>query len=216
MDLYGIPAKVYDPGNSAGVVLLGHGGGHGKDSERFVRLCRHYADATGGAVLCIDAVDHGERKPPSASPGLPPRWHSSVASQMVDDWRQAVSAISDLGPPLAYVGFSMGAVFGALTVAAMPTLEAAVFVVGGVPSGPWLDDPKLPSLLLDAASKLTHAEVLMINKTRDEFFPRAGVHEFFDAVPGARKRLMFWEGDHDEWPDEAIAQTTTFLTTHVA
>jgi hypothetical protein len=29
----GIPARVYDPGNASALLLLGHGGSHGKDSE---------------------------------------------------------------------------------------------------------------------------------------------------------------------------------------
>ena len=58
----GIPARLYDPGDARGVLLLGHGGAHSKDSERFVRLSRTYAEQTRLAVVCIDAVDHGERK----------------------------------------------------------------------------------------------------------------------------------------------------------
>jgi hypothetical protein len=48
----------------------------------------------------------------------------------------------------------MGAIFGALTVAAMPSIKAAVFVAGGIPSGGGIDDPPLGAMLLDAASKL--------------------------------------------------------------
>jgi hypothetical protein len=46
---------------------MGHGGGHSKDGPRFMQLARHYAAATGLAVVCIDAVDHGERRPADAS-----------------------------------------------------------------------------------------------------------------------------------------------------
>jgi hypothetical protein len=94
----------------------------------------------------------------------------------------------------------------------MPIIKAAVLVVGGIPGGPWLEDPALRGLLLEAASHLGHSDVLMINKTNDEFFPLGGVHQFFEAIPGSRKRLMFWPGDHDDWPSEAIEQSVTFLT----
>jgi len=50
----------------------------------------------------------------------------------------------------------------------------------------------------------------MVNKTQDEIFPVEGVHELFDALPGPNKRLMFWEGKHDDWPTEAIDYTVAF------
>lgn len=107
----GVPGRLYDPGAARGVLLFGHGGAHSKDGERFVRLCRTYADGTGLAVVCIDAVDHGERKPAGASGGLPERWHSPAIPQMVADWRTTADALASLGPAVAYVGFSMGAIF---------------------------------------------------------------------------------------------------------
>jgi hypothetical protein len=32
-----------------------------------------------------------------------------------------------------------------------------------------------------------------------------------DAIPGRRKRLMFWEAEHDDWPNEAIRHTIDFI-----
>jgi dienelactone hydrolase len=130
---------------------------------------------------------------------------------MVGDWQSAAEDLADLGPPLGYVGFSLGSIFGFPTVAAMPTIRAAAFVVGGLPTGPWLDDPVLSPVLLGAASGLGTRQVLMVNMTGDELFPVVGVHEIFDAIPGARKRLRFWPGRHDGWPDEAIEETAVFL-----
>ena len=210
----GVPARLYDPGDARGVLLLGHGGGHSKDSERFVRLSRTYAEQTGLAVVCIDAVDHGERKPEGVSAGLPSRWHSKAAGQMVADWQKTAEALSSIGPAIAYVGFSMGAIFGAPTVASMESIKAAVFGVGGIPTGVGIDDPPLRAMLLGAASKLEHPQVLMLNMTRDEIFRTEDTHLFFDAIPGRRKRLMFWEGDHDDWPAEAIHLSVAFIDEH--
>jgi pimeloyl-ACP methyl ester carboxylesterase len=207
----GVPGRLYDPGDATGLLLFGHGGGHSKDSERFVSLSRHYAEQTGLAVVCIDAVDHGERKPSAAGDGVPPGWHSSAACQMVTNWRQTAEALSSIGPAVAYVGFSMGMIFGAPTVAALPSINAAVFGVGGIPTGGGINDPSLRKMLLDAASKLEIPQVLMLNMNRDEIFPSEGTHAFFDAIPGRRKRLMFWEGDHDDWPAEAIRHSVEFL-----
>ena len=120
---------------------FGHGGAHSKDSTRFVRLSRTYADRTGLAVVCIDAVDHGERKPEGLSAGLPP----------------------------------------------------------------------VRSMLLGPASKLDHPQVLMLNMTNDEVFSIEDAHVFFDVIPGRKKRLVFWEGDHDEWPAEAIEHSIALI-----
>jgi len=211
-----IPGRLYEPGDARGVLLFGHGGGHSKDSERFVRLCRTYAEQTGLAVVCIDAVDHGERRPQGATAGVPPRWHSRSTGQMVTDWQKTAAALSSVGPAVAYVGFSMGMIFGAPTVASMATIKAAVFGVGGIPSGGSIDDPPLRAMLLDAASRLDHPQVLMLNMTQDKIFPTEGTHVFFDAIPGHEKRLMFWEGDHDSWPAEAIRHSVDFINQYTA
>jgi dienelactone hydrolase len=212
----GIPARLYDPGGANALLLLGHGGGHGKDAERFVNLSRQYAKMTGLAVVCMDAVDHGERKSAAAIGDIPRGWHSNTVARMVHDWRTTVDAFSTIGPPIAYVGFSMGTIFGVPTVAAMLSIKAAVFAVGGIPTSGGIDDPQLGSVLLDAASTLKQPQVLMLNMTRDEIFPRDGAYALFDKIPGCKKRLMFWEGDHNDWPAEMISQSVSFINEHVA
>jgi len=113
------------------------------------------------------------------------------------------------------VGFSMGVIFGVPTVGSLPSIKAAAFVAGGIPAGGEIQDPPLRPLLLDAASKLDHSQILMVNQTQDKIFPVAGVHELFDAIPGSYKRLMFWEGEHDDWSREAIDNTIAFINSHV-
>jgi hypothetical protein len=90
----GIPARLYLPSGAAGLLLLGHGGEKSKDSDRFVALSRLYAESTGLAVVCIDAVDHGERKPVDVADRLTAEWHSGAVGQMVDDWAATASALS--------------------------------------------------------------------------------------------------------------------------
>jgi len=206
-----VPARLYEPEGATGVLLFGHGGAHSKDSERFVRLARLFAERTGLAVVCIDAVDHGERKPEGASAGLPRRWHSGATEQMVLDWKRTADALSRIGPAVAYVGFSMGAIFGAPTVATMPSVRAVVLFVGGIPTGMGIDDPPLRESLLEAAAMLDGPHVLMVNMTQDDIFLTEDTHTFFDSIPGRRKQLTFWEGGHDEWPTEAIEQSVAFI-----
>ncbi len=95
------------------------------------------------------------------------------------------------------------------------------FENGGVPGrlydpGDGIDDPPLRAMLLEAAAGLEHSEVLMLNMTRDEIFPIEGTHALFDAIPGRRKRLMFWEGEHNDWPAEAIRQSVAHITTRTS
>lgn len=213
----GVPARLFRPEGATGLLLLGHGGGYSKDGSRFVRLCRRYAEATGLAVVCIDAVAHGERQVEDAIPGsLPRQWHSTNSPQMVRDWQTTVQALSDIGPPLAYVGFSMGALFGFPTVAAMPSIKAAVFVVSGYPDGGGIDDEPLKDLLSESATRLQHASMLMLNTTSDHIFPIEGVHQLFDATRAADKQLSFWEGEHNDWSDDMIAASESFICNRLA
>ena len=207
----GIPAKLYDPGEARGLLLLGHGGGSSKDEERCVALGRQLAEGTGLRVVCIDAVGHGERGDGQDLQDVQRTMGSEKnAARMTADWR---SVADELGDPVAYVGYSMGMLYGAPTVAAMPEIKAAVFGVGGIPS--LATREQLPNVmhdrLLAVAARLTHPQILLLNMTKDETFPVAGVHEFFDAIPGRKKRLMFWEGDHIGLPSESTRYAIAFV-----
>ena len=202
----GIPAKLYDPGDARGLLLLGHGGGGSKDADNFVALGRQLAEGTSLRVVCIDAVGHGER-----STGEDVRvtmGSEKNAAQMIADWRAVTDDLG--GNAVAYVGYSMGMLYGAPTVAAMPEIKAAVFGVGGIPA------PLLRDRLLDVAGRLAHPQVLMLNMTQDETFPVEGVHAFFDAIPGRKKRLMFWEGNHVGLPAESTRHAIAFLNRYTA
>jgi dienelactone hydrolase len=135
---------------------------------------------------------------------------------MVADWQRTASALEAIGPPVAYVGFSMGMLFGAPTVAAMPTIKAAVFGVGGIPAPGGSEDPAMRARLLGIAAQLEHPQVLMLNMTKDDIFSTEGTHAFFDAIPGRKKRMMFWEGAHSALPSEAVRHSITFLQRYCA
>ena len=210
-----VPVRLYAPDDASGLLLLGHGIDGSKDEERFVNLGRLYAEETGLAVACIDGPAHGERAPRSGDPHEDQRLvRRSVlhgGPGMVADWQKTAEALSSIGPPVAYVGFSMGMLFGALTVAEMPTVKAAVFGVGGIPIG--VSDKVA---FLEVAGKLGHAQVLMLNMTQDAIFPVDGTLEFFAAIPGRKKRLMFWEGAHAGLPSESIRHSVAFLKRYAA
>jgi pimeloyl-ACP methyl ester carboxylesterase len=211
----GIPAKLYDPGDATGVLLLGHGGGGSKDDELFVGLGRQYAEQTGLAVVCIDGPAHGERAPSSGDPHEDERTIRramfQAGPQMVSDWTKTAESLASIGPAVAYVGFSMGMMFGAPTVAAMPSIKAAVFGVGGIPG-----EARDREAWLGVARKLEHPQVLMLNMTQDAIFKPADSLEWFAAIPGHKKRIMFWEGGHVGLPAEAIRQSVDFIRKYTA
>lgn len=206
----GVPGRLYDPGDARGVLLLGHGASQSKDDELYIALGRQYAEQTGLAVVCIDALNHGERLADQSG-----QWQADAADVMVSDWQKTADSVSSIGPAVAYVGFSMGMIFGAPTVAAMPSIKAAVFGVGGVPSAGGVEDPATRTRMLAVAATLTHPQVLMVNMTKDEIFSTEGTHAFFDAIPGRKKRLMFWEGAHSALPSEAVRHSVTFVNRYV-
>ena len=208
----GVPARLYEPDGAKGLLLLGHGGGSSKDDERFVGLGRQYAQETGLATVCIDIVGHGERRStpvPAPTPDTVMPWIMERVEQTVTDWKSTVAALSDIGPPVAYAGFSMGMLLGAPTVVAIPEIKVAVFGVGGVPVA--LTDG---TSVLDHARQLGESQVLMLNMTLDPLFPPAGALEFFGAIPGRRKRIMFWEGGHSGLPAEAIRHSVALVQRH--
>ena len=211
-----VPTRLYVPDGADRLLLLGHGGGHGKDADRFVALCRYFAARTGLAVVCVDAVDHGERRPAGATDDLPPAWHSRAIPEMVADWMSVVDHLSSVGPPVAYVGFSMGSIFGFATVAALPTVTTAVFVVGGIPDARWSDDPDVAATLTSAASRLRGVNVLMLNKEDDELFAVADVRLLFDSVGARSKELVFSSGSHDDWDEELLARAAGFLARYAS
>lgn len=135
---------------------------------------------------------------------------------MVADWQAVVEHLASIGPPVAYVGFSMGALFGLATVATMASITATVLVVGGLPGGGWTEDGELVPLLTTAASKLRHTHVLMLNKQDDELFPEAGVRALFEHVAARSKHLAFSPGGHDEWGTEVIDASVDFVEEHTS
>ncbi len=213
IEIEGIPARLYEPDGADGLLLLGHGGQGSKDDERFVALGKQYATETGLAVVCIDITGHGERlvaSSPNPTPDTIMPWILAKTEQTVADWKATANALSSIGPPVAYAGFSMGMLLGAPTVIAIPEIKAAVFGVGGVPTA--MDGG---SAVLDYARGLGDRQVLMLNMTQDTIFPPHGALEFFDAIPGTRKRAMFWEGHHSGLPSESIRHSIEFLNRYV-
>ena len=216
----GVPARVYAPTGASGLLLLGHRGGQGKDHPRYVELGRRLAEGTGLAVVCIDAPAHGERSPAT---GDPYRDREIVVSTVlgsldvtVKDWEAVTSDLSGLGPPLAYTGFSMGAMMGLAVVAAIGSIKAAVLWAAGLPPTPPEGATTDPDSFSAAAAAAGRAEILRINMNDDELFGPDAAVSLFNLIGGSRKRLMLWPGDHNTEPDEATVLAVEFICRHVS
>lgn len=216
----GVPAKVYRPAGASGLLLLGHRGTQGKDHPRFVELGRRLAEGTGLAVVCIDAPAHGERGPATGDPDKDLEIVVSTVTGPQDvtvaDWRSVSSELSAIGPPLAYMGFSMGAMMGIAVVAAIESIRAAVLWVAGLPPSPPGDQPAGPNAFVAAAEAAGRAEILMINMREDDLFGPAQATALFDLIGGRRKRMMLWPGGHDTEPEEAVDLSVQFIARHAA
>jgi len=187
----GVPARVYEPEGATGLLLLGHNGTLSKDHDRFVMLGRRYAEETGLAVVCIDAPAHGERAPDTEDPAQRMAIvHAEVvgpADQVVSDWQTTVTALSHIGAPRAYVGFSMGAMKGLSVVASMPTIGAVVLGVAGVSTFAAADNRPSVSVVrrLEISASFTcDLQVLMLHVTRDNMLRPQDVVELFFAITG--------------------------------
>jgi predicted esterase len=205
------------------LVLLGHGAHQSKDDPIAQILAKAIAYGVPAGVALIDSPGHGERRLPDSSEA---DYLRDVRRRMADpagdaaltaEWSVVANAARAAAPvlsrPIAYAGFSMGALFGLSIVADLPEVRAAVFALGGL----WSEDgpAKAESAarnarIRDGARRLGDREILMLNMTRDEHFPIAGAIEAFEAIPGP-KRMGVWAGTHEQLPPESMGRITEFL-----
>jgi dienelactone hydrolase len=214
----GVPARLYTPNGADGLLLLGHRGTQSKDHPRFVELGRRYADGTGLAVVCIDGPAHGDRAPSS---GDSDRDFALMVDTIrgsqditVPDWRAVSDGLGHIGPPLAYVGYSMGAMMGVAVIAAFTSIKAGVLWVAGLPKAGTDVESQEPNPFIANAAGAGRAEILMVNMADDDLMGPNEALRLFDAIGGHRKRLLFYPGDHGTEPDEALAFSMAFVKTH--
>jgi dienelactone hydrolase len=200
--------------NEVPLILLGHGAHLSKDDPTMQVLAKTFCRGVGAGVALMDCPGHGERRAPDLTDA---EFEADIARRMSDpanhdevtnDWIAVETAArrfdTRLAGPTGYAGFSMGAMFGLAIVAALPSVRAAVFALGGLRGGA-SDD-----LIRDGAARLGDREVLMLNMTRDEHFPIEGAIEVLEAIRGP-KRMGVWTGTHVEIPPEAIGDAVQFF-----
>ena len=214
----GVPALLFAPDDPGPLplVLLGHGAHLDKDDEMMQILGRSFARALPAAVAIIDCPGHGERRPDHEAEYLAGVERNigdpAVHAQLAREWTATAMAARDADERIddrtAYVGFSMGSIYGASIVHRLPFVGPVVLALGG-----FVDTERLPgaNALIEAGLRaLGEREVLMLNMTRDESFPFPEAVRAFELIPGP-KRMIVYQGGHRDIPGEAIRYGGEFL-----
>jgi len=218
-------------------VFVLHGAGLSKDS--FVPLFATFLCPRGYAVFGIDAALHGERpgagrKTPASEVGAIVR----AAHQTIVDCRRAFDYLqtrSDLDTGrVAYLGASMGAIFGAVVCGVDERFKCPILVVGGgdlptlfsaVAHSRGESVPEPPGGLaaleagLDPVNFVGHIAprpVLMINGTQDEVIPRPCAEALHQAAQEP-KEAVWLEANHLLFPQqvEAGQKMVSWLDAHL-
>lgn len=218
-----VRADLYVASRPGPVIILGHGRGNSRKAPYVKGPGRLWAPL-GMSVAAIDAPLHGDRAGglpipaiTSAEPDLLVRW--------VRDHRLLIDAVLERfgsATPLAYVGFSMGGVFGTHLVAADPRLGALVTVVTGSTLTSLRERMTLEADLEEVvarldpvgpASRVAPRPTLMANADDDEIFSSRSAWALYDAL-SAPKEISFFPGRHGRWrsPHQWFRRIGGFLT----
>lgn len=186
------------------LVLLQHGAGGSKDSPYLDAAAGPWVRA-GAAVASIDFPLHGERASAkltadlfrgmagSAPLGNGVLLRKGLVIQAVIDLRRTLDALEthpSLDPNrMAYAGFSLGAILGALFCGHDPRPCAAALALGGGGLGPAALDPA------HAIARFAPRPLLFVNAERDEVIPRQATEALF-AAAGEPKEIVWFDTNH--------------------
>lgn len=207
------------------LVLLQHGAGGSKHSE-YLDAARLPWVQRGVAVASIDFPLHGERVSAKLSEqllGVTANTVRSAHSDTIALWSEfSRQAVADLGrafdalaelPALdsqrvAYAGFSLGAILGALFCPTDPRPRAAALALGGAGIGSPDFDPAA------CIGAFAPRPLLFVNATRDERIPRAAA-EALHAAAREPKEIAWFECGHHDLPGAGLKTMWTFLARHL-
>jgi dienelactone hydrolase len=199
------------------VILLQHGAGGSKEAEYMDVACAPWLRA-GAAIASIDFPLHGERAESKlgelllAPGGRRQDLAIEFARQAVHDLRRTVDALERIpaldADRLAYAGFSLGTILGAVFCAHDPRPRAAALAIGGGGFGPPEVDPALH------VGRIAPRPVLFVNTRADQTVPRPAA-EALHAAANEPKEIAWFEGTHTEVPGVALKAMWTFLARSV-
>jgi dienelactone hydrolase len=217
-----LPAEGHGP---FPLVLLQHGAGGSKHSD-YLDAARLPWVRRGIAVASIDFPLHGERSSAKLSEQLLGVTANSVRTAHADTialWSEfSRQSVVDLGrafdalaefPELdaqrvAYAGFSLGAILGALFCPTDSRPRAAALALGGAGIGPPDFDPAAQ------IGAFAPRPLLFVNATRDERIPRAAA-EALHAAAGDPKQIAWFECGHNDLPGAGLKTMWSFLAKHL-
>ena len=199
------------------LVLLQHGLGGSKDAPYVLAAAGPWVRA-GAAVAAIDFPLHGERASAKLPPdllrgfvgiaGAPSTLLLGLVRQAVTDLRRTLDVLATHprldASRVAYAGFSMGAMLGALFCAADARPRAAALALGGGGLGPAEIDPAR------FIGRFAPRPVLFVNAERDEIIPRAAAETLHQAA-GEPKQIVWFDTNHAGLRGVALKAMWSFL-----
>lgn len=214
-----VSGRLLLPGQRPGacpLILLQHGLGGSSDVL--------YLDAAGlpwvrrgVALACMDLPLHGARAEkklaekigagPQGSPRDTPLG-VDFAQQALLDLACTLDALSELkeidAARVAFAGFSLGAMLGAIFCALDPRPRAAALALCGAGMLPEAADP------LHFVAQIAPRPLLMVNARGDEVISRSASETLYAAARDPKRQLWF-DGSHQNLPGAAMKAMWAFL-----
>lgn len=196
------------------LMLFGHGASGTRYQEPIAHMAGRFQRA-GVPSLSIDGPIHGLRKVGDGARGAFSEEFAreTTIEDMLADWNEAIDLARGLDEvetsKLAYMGLSMGSIYGIPLVATRPDMTVATLGLFGVnPAFPHSDR------YFSWAQKID-IPLLFLMQLEDELFPRETCIEAFDSFASKDKRMHCNPGLHPEIPGEEIDFSFEFLLGHI-
>jgi uncharacterized protein len=193
------------------VVLLLHA--LSRDKEEMIRLFGRPFAERGVATLALDAHLHGERRSPAGEP-IDPLHYLELARENIVEYRQALDFLetrADLDARrVGLLGYSLGAMMGAILAGVDERVRACVFMVGGdvirdhmehVPHS--LRDFLEPVSPANFVGRISPRPVFFLNGRHDDTVPAAAA-ELLHGAAREPKRVLWADAGHRLPPEVAL------------